>query len=225
LGDHIVTREEVEQCCQQYPMAKTLDDVPLVCRNLLVAGIDWGGGTVSRTVLVIGYMRDNDHFHVVFMERYHAQEEPQEILKSIVQRINQFRVRLVAADGAGIGSVYNGLLLNMVPRMAGLYAMYYSAADHEPRQYRGRLWNWTVGRTPSIGTVFMRIKKQRIRFPRVEDCSSFLDEIWCEIAEYDEHNRTIKYTHPETQQDDTLHAVNYAVTLGRFALDVRSQWG
>lgn len=221
LGDHIVTREEVEQCCQKYRMAASLEDVHVGHRNSLIAGIDWGGGTVSRTVLAIGYMGDNDHFNIVFMERYHAQEDPDEILRAIVRRLNQFRVRLAATDGAGIGSVYNGLLLNMVPQLMGLYAMFYSAADQTPRQYKGRLWNWTIGRTPSIGMVFTRIKKQRIRFPRIEDCSSFLDEIWCETAEHDDHNRAIRYTHPETQQDDTLHAINYAATLARLVLDRR----
>jgi len=126
---------------------------------------------------------------------------------------------LIAADGAGNGSVYNNLLLNMLPNLVGLYAMIYSAADHDPRQYKGRLWNWTIGRTPSLGMVFTRVKKQRICFPRLEDCSSFLDEIWCEVAEYDDHKRTIKYTHPETQLDDTLHALNYAAVLARALLD------
>jgi hypothetical protein len=219
LGDHIVTREEVERCCQQWPMAKSRTDIRAPGREQLVAGIDWGGGTVSRTVLVIGYLLDDDHFRVVFLERYQAQEEPNTILEAIARRVNQFRVYLAAADGAGNGSVYNGLLLNKAPRLNRLYAMLYSTADQEPQRYRGRLWNWTIGRTPSIGMVFTRIKKQRIRFPRLEDCSSFLDEIWCETAEYDDHKRTIKYTHPETQQDDTLHAINYAATLARFVLD------
>ena len=225
LGDHIVTRDEVEQCCQEYPMAKSPEDISPKYRRSLLAGIDWGGGSASRTVLVIGHMRDDDHFQVVFMEGYHAQEDPDEILKAIVRRIHQFRVPFVAADGAGNGNVYNGLLLNMVPQLAALYAIFYSAADQEPRQYRGKLWNWTIGRTPSIGMIFTRIKKHRILFPRVEDCSSFLDEIWCETADYDEHRRTIRYTHPETQQDDTLHAVNYAATLGRYGLDAKNSWG
>ncbi len=219
LGDHVVTREEVERCCQQRSMATSWEDVPAEARSCLMAGIDWGGGTVSRTVLVVGYMREDDHFGVVFMERYHAQEEPNEILKAIARRVSQFRIRLAAADGAGIGSVYNGLLLDAAPQLAGLYAMFYSAADQKPRQCKGRLWKWTIGRTPSIGMVFTRIKKQRIWFPRVEDCSSFLDEIWCETAEHDDHNRTVKYSHPATQQDDTLHAVNYAATLARRVLD------
>jgi hypothetical protein len=46
------------------------------------------------------------------------------------------------------------------------------------------------------------------------DGGSYLDEFACEIAEYDELNRTVKYTHPETMQDDALHATNYALLVG-----------
>jgi hypothetical protein len=50
----------------------------------------------------------------------------------------------------------------------------------------------------------------------VADVGSFLDEFACEVAEYDDQQRTIKYTHPETQQDDALHATNYALLAGVF---------
>ena len=225
LGDHIITREEAEECCTQQPMARSLNDVLPGYQRQLVAGIDWGGGSVSRTVLVVGYIGNDDHFHVIFMERYPAQEDPDEVLKLIVHRCSEFRTALIAADGAGNGNVYNNLLLNMLPQVRGLYAMIYSVSDQQPRQYKGRLWHWTIGRSPSIGMVFTRIKKQRIHFPRLADCSSFLSEIWCERAEYDDHNRSITYTHPETQPDDALHAVNYAATLARQALNRRLVYG
>ena len=182
---------------------------------------EWQPSTATQRYLVREMAR-----HEAALER--AEEMETAVLRrgargapriAIARRCTEFRVLCVAADGAGNGSVYNNLLLNMLPRLHGLYAMFYSAADQRPRQYKGRLSNWTIGRTPSIGMVFTRIKKQRIHFPRLEDCSSFLDEIWCETAEYDDHNRTIKYTHPETQPDDTLHAINYAATLGRYMLD------
>ena len=35
------------------------------------------------------------------------------------------------------------------------------------------------------------------------------------MAEYDDQNRCVKYTHPETLPDDTLHAANYALVIGR----------
>jgi len=57
------------------------------------------------------------------------------------------------------------------------------------------------------------VKKQTILFPRVDQCGSFLSEFACEVAEYDDLNRTVKYSHPETQPDDALHATNYALQV------------
>lgn len=51
-------------------------------------------------------------------------------------------------------------------------------------------------------------------FFRVEDVGDYLDEYACEVAEYDDLQRSVKYTHPETQQDDALHATNYTMWLG-----------
>ena len=183
-----------------------------------------GGGVVSRTVLVIGYMQDDDHFHVVFMERYHAQEDPNEILEAIVRRCTEFRTGLIAADGAGNGSVYNNLLLNMIPQVRGLYAMIYSVSDQQPRQYKGRLWNWTIGRTPSIGMVFTRIKKQ-----------PFISRGW-PIAVHSsarcgakrQNTMTIiapSHTRIRKPSRMTPYAVNYAATLARQALNVRLAYG
>lgn len=96
-----------------------------------------------------------------------------------------------------------------------LYAISYSVTDQPPQQAMGRLWRWTIGRSPALGMVFTRVKKARIVLPRLEDCDPYLDEISCEVAEYDDHQRSIRYTHPETQPDDTLHAVNYLAVLAR----------
>lgn len=41
----------------------------------------------------------------------------------------------------------------------------------------------------------------------------FLDEFSCEIAEYDDHLRSVRYTHTSTQADDALLATNYALVL------------
>jgi hypothetical protein len=219
LGDHIVTRVEVEACATTEPMRHSLDSLPLQLRERLVAGIDWGGGGKSRTVLVIGYLRDDDHFVVVYMERYPAREDIDAIVRAIANRCRTFRVPIAAADANGNGSVYNPLLLDALPQLSGLYGIFYSQSDLAPHQWKGRLWHWSIGRTASIGMVFTRIKKQRIQFPRLEDSRTFLDEIWCEVAEYDDQQRSIKYTHSETQQDDTLHALNYAAVVARRGLD------
>ena len=120
------------------------------------------------------------------------------------------RILHEAFSRPGNGHVLNRLLLDRLGRNGGLFAILYSSVDHPPQQ-DGVLTKWTVHRSATIGALFSRVKKQKILFPRVADCGSFLDEFACEVAEYDDLTRTVKYSHPETQQDDALHATNYAV--------------
>jgi hypothetical protein len=213
LGELVVTRAELEACCAQTPMASTLNDVPSRFRNCLVAGVDWGGGGISRTALVIGFMDDRYQFVVVRFDRFAAREEPDQILREVGERCRQFGIRFLAADGNGNGNVYNRLLLDRLNGLSGFYAIFYSNSGQEPRQ-DGALWHWTVGRSATIGTVFARVKKRMLLFPRVQDCGSYLDELGCEVAEYNDSARSIKYSHPDSQPDDALHALNYALMSG-----------
>jgi hypothetical protein len=213
LGDHVITREEIEACCENRPMAKTRGHVPSEGRYMLIAGIDWGGGTTSATVLVIGYMRPDLHSFILRMERFRPQEEPDLVLNEVAERCRAFGVKYIAADGAGAGIVYNRLLQNKLGNQASLCGIIYSASDQEPVR-DGTLHKWTVNRSVSIGNTFARIKKQMLHFPRVKECGTFLDEFVCELAEFDDHSRSIRYTHPDGLLDDALHATNYMQTMG-----------
>jgi len=213
LGDHIVTRQELEACCENYPMAKSLADVPQPYRDYIIAGLDWGGGGTSRTVLVLGSMRTDYKFQIWRMEKFAAQEDPERILTEVARSCQQFKVRLIGADGGGNGHVYNRLLLDKLQGGNVLYAILYSASGQAPRQ-DGILWKWTVDRSGSIGAVFSRVKKKMILFPNVREIGSFLDEFACEVLEYDDDQRAGRFVHPETMPDDALHATNYALLLG-----------
>jgi hypothetical protein len=59
-------------------------------------------------------------------------------------------------------------------------------------------------------------------FPRAQDVGSFLDEFACEVAEYDDQNRTVRYSHPETKPDDALHAANYVPLFATHRHSARS---
>jgi Phage terminase large subunit (GpA) len=215
LGDHIVTREEVEACCSQDEMARSITDIHPTLRRRMLAGVDWGGGGVSRTVLAIGCVANNGRLVVQRIEALPAQEDPTLVVRSVAAWCQRLRVRCVAADGAGNGTVYNSLLLTHLPRLPRLYGIQYSATDHAPTLYRDRSWNWIVARSPRIGAVFSQIKKRQIAFPRLDQCTALLREIYCETAEYDPQKRSVKYRHPADQPDDTLHALNYLNVLAR----------
>jgi len=214
LGDHIVTREEVEACCTPRPMTTSLNDVHALMRGRMLAGVDWGGGGVSRTALVIGHIAHDGKLEVCNMQVFPAQEDASVVVRLVAAWCERFQVWGVATDGAGNGNVYNSLLLAALPRLPRLFAMSYAATDHPPKRYRDRWWNWIVARSPTIGAVFGRIKKRQIAFPRLEQCTALLREIYCETAEYDPQKRSVRYIHPANQTDDTLHALNYLNVLG-----------
>jgi hypothetical protein len=224
LGDHVITQAEIEACCEDRPMARRQADVPAEGRDQLIAGVDWGGGTASATVLVIGYMRPDLHSVIVRMERFRPEEEPDRVLNQVVDCCRKFGVKVIAADGGGNGTVYNRLLQKQLGYQASLYAIIYSASDQEPFQ-EGTLFKWTVNRSASIGATFSRIKNLMLRFPRLQECGTFLDEFVCELAEYDDHSRTIRYTHPDGVPDDALHATNYLQQVGlRIVSQRRQRW-
>ena len=211
-GDSIVTRGELEACCVEHPMASSLEDIPARSRTNLIAGIDWGGGGTSRTVLVIGQMRSDFVFQVWRFERFVATEDPNCVLEAVAELCRRFAVQYIAADGGGNGHVYNRLLLERLKGHVGFYALVYSTGDREPHQ-EGVLTKWTINRSASIGNVFNRVKRRTMLFPSVQDSGSFLEDFAAEVAEYDSDMRSIRYTHPETQPDDALHATNYAVQV------------
>ena len=178
----------------------------------MIAGIDWGGGGTSRTVVVIGFMRSDYVFQVCRYDHFSANEDPDRIINEVAHRCQHYSVQWIGADGGGNGHVLNRLLLDRLNRPHTMYAILYSASDQEPRQ-DGILWKWTVNRSATIGALFSRVKKRKIMFPSVNETGSYLDEFACEVAEYDDINRTVKYSHPEPLQDDAMHATNYALLV------------
>jgi len=212
LGEHQVTIAELEVCCTDLPMAQSIDDVPLQFQDHIIAGIDWGGGGTARTVVAIGFLRSDAVFQICHFASFRADEDPDRVRSLVADLCKCFRVRWIGADGGGNGSVYNRLLVSSLPHTTALYGILYSGGDREPHQ-DGILWRLTVDRTGSLGHVFACVKKQKLQFPRTQDCGGFLDEFACEVAEWDDISRSLKYTHPKTQLDDALHATNYALVM------------
>lgn len=213
LGDRIVTREEVEACCIQRRMATKLEEVPREGQHQLVAGIDWGGGANSATVLVIGYMREEKEFQVCRFDRFHAKEDSQYVVSEVAKKCRAFRVCAIAADGGGNGHVLNRCLFDKLQFNDLVFSIFYASSESKP-YLDGVLRKWAVDRSATLGLLFTRIKIKTIKFPNVSDCGSFLDEFLNEYQDYDRHNRTIQFRNPDQLLDDVVHATNYAQIVG-----------
>ena len=127
MGELILTRPEMEACCTDKPMASSIADIPAMHRGNVIAGVDWGGGAASRTVVVVGYMRPDAKFVIRYLTRIRADEHPESVRRQVAEVCRRFRVRWIGADGGGNGHVYNRLLLDTLHQQVGLYAILYSA--------------------------------------------------------------------------------------------------
>ena len=76
----------------------------------------------------------------------------------------------------------------------------------------------------AVSTVFGRVKYKKIRFPRAGDIASYLDEMACEIAVYNEEQRSTRYKCPEGRFDDALHALAYLTCLATREYHIRGQY-
>jgi hypothetical protein len=182
LGDHVVTRAELEECCGTEPMLRHGNHKALGNTIPLFAGIDWGGGVHSRTVLVIAHMRTDFVFQVLQIFALQAREDPHEVVEKVARCCNYYGVSAIAADGGGNGHVYNRLLFAKVQPRRGLYAISYSVGENDPTP-DGVLTKWNVNRSASIGVLFGRIKRKQLIFPCREDTDIYLDEFACETAQ------------------------------------------
>ena len=224
LGDHAVTRAELERCCTERPMAGSMKTFRTNFARACVRNrLGWRGN--SRTVVVLGYMRDDYVFDVCYFARYQADEDPNRIVVMIAELASAFGIQYLAADGGGNGSG----LQSPAPGTSSDFrtgCMQFSIPGQgQPPHADGMLMKWSVDRTASISTLFGRIKSEKLLFPRAADCGSFLDECSCELAEYDESNRSIRYTHPATMQDDgpardQLRVLTCAAVMGAMNVEV-----
>jgi hypothetical protein len=218
LGEHVVTRAELEACCGTVPVAESLEDIPELMRDRLIVGIDWGGGRTSRTVVVVGYYRPDNKFVLAHLRWFRADEDPQRLITEVADICRNFQVRWIGADGRGNGLVNNRLLLDNLRYRSHIYGLVYSESNQQPTP-DGTLWMWSVDRSSSIGLFYSLVRKGLVEFPRVEDCGWYLDELSCELAEYDNETRRIRYVCPENRRDDGLHASVYAMLIMNRWLD------
>ena len=74
-GENVVTREELEACCTDFPMTGGIDQ--LTMGNALMAGVDWGGGGTSRTAACHRVHAKRLHFPGLLDGAVHLERRPQ----------------------------------------------------------------------------------------------------------------------------------------------------
>jgi len=203
---HPLNVDDIVACCDsRQPMASRY--VPNLGYSF--AGIDWGTGGTSYTVLVILSIY-NDKFVLWFAKRYEGDmSDPEMQIKDISYQCKKFGVQMIGAD-CGFGFVQNSNLRKEFGRER-IMEFYSSHNLGKSIRWDKKADRYTIHRTTMMGRVVNGIKREQFKFPKWEVWRPFAQDLLHVQADFDENKRVMKYTHPENMPDDTFHALMYAM--------------
>jgi len=212
-GMRPLTTAQVQEC--SHPKVTMDPDMLKKYRALahghpIYAGLDWGTGEHSFTVLVLG-MYVGTKFRVFYAHRFEGEEtDPVVQLNIIVQMLKDFNVRVIGADYGGGFHSNDRLVREFGTQRVHKYQ--YMAKTKKKVNWNPNYKRWMVHRTEVMSDVFNAIKRNQIEFPRWEEWREpFAQDMLNIFSEYNETLRMIQYSHGPDKPDDTFHAVLYCL--------------
>jgi hypothetical protein len=205
-----LTQAEIRACSNEHVHLGDVEKYrTLAYGQDVFAGIDWGTGESSYTVLCLGtYMADK--FRIFYIHRFVGEEtEPDVQLARIEQILRVFNVRLIGVDYGGGFHPNSFLLRKFGPERLQKYQ--YVARLNKKLRWDAKLGRWLAHRTEVMSAVFSAIKRGTIlEFPRWRDFRQpFAQDLLNIHSEYNETLRMIQYDHAPGRPDDSFHAILY----------------
>lgn len=175
----------------------------------IFAGIDWGTGENSYTVLTLGtYV--GTKFRVFYWHRFIGEDtEPDRQLMKIEEICKAYNVRIIGTDYGG-GHYPNDFLVRRFGKERVMKYQYFGRYSAKVR-WEPKLQRWGVNRTEVMSAVFNAIKRGNVfEFPRyIEMKDPYAQDMLNIFSEYNEKLRMIQYGHTAGKTDDALHSLLY----------------
>jgi hypothetical protein len=184
----------------------------------LFAGLDWGTGLQSATVLTIGQFdpRDPKIFRYVYAKRYFGRDaDPKICIPDILRKLQDFRVFRAHADfGSGLG------LNSQIEEARGedfLTTNYWSSSIGGKRViYDPDLRRYVLNRSLHITRFFQGLKKRSLRVAfGWPDFRVFAEDI-LHVFREERKNGDPYYDHKPEEPDDAMHAMIYTWLIASF---------
>lgn len=210
-GNRPLTMGQVKDACNpsitMHP--KVLEDLrkTLLSREVF-AGIDWGTGENSYTVMTLGYYHE-EKFRIFWIHRFTGEDvDPQVQGQKIVSIIRAFNCRIVATDYGGGFDRNNVLVREIGP--ARLQKFQYQGRVRKKVFRDDKLQRWMIHRAEVMSDIFAAIKRNQFEFPRWEEFREpYAQDMLNIFSEYNETLRMIQYNHRPDRPDDSFHSIVY----------------
>jgi hypothetical protein len=222
-GTKPVTFQQVRRCALP-DLEFVLEPNSLLRQSPKWAGVDWGTGDSSFTILSIWGYDSFGRFRCLYAKKYVGHEaDPEYATQDIIKKCKIFGVNRIGADW-GFGFETNRKILKAFG--AERFHQYqHSDGQSKLVKYDTDRNVYTTHRSRVLSLVFELIRRgpvsQGTCFPKWEQFEPFAEDILAVFSEYSRIRRQIVYDHPRNQPDDFLHTMVYALLASMH--DVRRQ--
>lgn len=173
------------------------------------AGLDWGTGEGSYTVMTLGAYFPDGKFNVFFWKKFDGREaEPTVQIEEITRIINLFKVVLVGCDYGG-GFWPNDELT----RRFGWQRIvkYQYSTPGQKVKWEDGLKRFLVNRNEVMSDVFNALKRRNVfRLPNWDQWNNpFAIDFLNIFSEYNEQRRMLEYKKTPKVTDDAFHSMLY----------------
>lgn len=172
------------------------------------AGIDWGTGENTYTVLSLGTYLGDGRFTIFFIKRFEGKEaEPDTQLEEISRIITEWRAQLVGCDYGG-GFYPND---NLTRRFGWqrIIKFQYAGQASQKVYWQKDLLRFIVHRTEVMSDIFNAIKRRDVfRFPNWGQFQSpYASDMLNIFSEYSEQLKQNVYKKSPNSTDDAFHSI------------------
>lgn len=208
-----LTRAQVRECCNP--------DISMHPRELekykamsagapIFAGIDWGTGENTFTVLSLGcYV--NSKFRIFYVHRFTGEDvDPPQQLAKLDEMLSYFNVRIIGTDYGGGFDRNDHLVRKFGPKRLHKY-------QYLPRGKKKIFWNpayrrWQITRTEVMSDIFNAMKRKQVELPRwAEFEDPYANDCLNIYSQYNNTTRMLQYDHRPDRPDDTFHSILYCM--------------
>lgn len=211
-GVRPLTRGQVKRCCKEHIRLGDIESFKRLAQgNQVFAGIDWGSGENTYTVISFGGYFGTGNFSIFWIHRFTGPDlDPEVQMDKICQMITQLNVQLVGVDYGGGFHPNDKLVRTFGPQKIVKY-------QYNPRQKKKIYWEATLGRymchrTEVMSDVFNAIKRKLIDLPNWDDFRDPYGQDMLNIfSEFNERLRMIEYKKKPGTTDDSFHSILYCL--------------
>ena len=171
------------------------------------AGIDWGTGENTFTVLSLGAYMGDGKFTIFYVHRFEGREtEPQVQIEAISRLVETYKIQLIGCDYGG-GFWPNDELTRRFGFQRVIKYQYSQPSTKVSWQDGHK--RFLVHRTEVMSDVFNAIKRRDVfRFPNWEQFQMpFASDMLNIFSEYSEQLRQNVYKKSPSCTDDTFHSI------------------